>query len=413
MGVKTNIIILSILWFALILGSFLWNYVAALNEQNLLARYTARSFFDQIVITRKWNTLHGGLYAPITETSLPNPYLDVPERDLEINSSLKLTKINHAHMTRQLAEIALDTSGIYFHITSLNPIRPENKPTEREAEHLKKFEQGVRESSEFFKDNGEQYYFYMAPLVTDKSCLQCHAKQGYQEGDIRGGISLVLPFESKVPILIIFFSHAIIACLGLFGLALVGRALTSSYNIIKKQAVMDSLTGIPNRRSFSESIKREFSRSLRDKESLAIIMCDIDNFKDYNDTYGHNAGDECLKTVAQTIAGSLKRPGDFCSRYGGEEFVVILTNTRRNGAMEVAERMRERIERNGISHKNSAVSDVVTISVGVAVLADLSVGTYEELIKYADDAMYRAKRSGKNQVCFYHSADAENESSAP
>lgn len=406
MGVKRNIIILSILWLGIIIGSFTWNYVAALNGQNLLARFTARSFFDQIIITRKWNALHGGLYAPITESSPPNPYLDVPERDLEINSSLKLTKINPAYMTRQLSEIALDTSGIYFHITSLKPIRPENKPTEREAVHLKKFEQGVLESSEFFEDEGEQYYFYMAPLVTDKACLQCHAKQGYKEGDIRGGISLVFPFESKVPIYIIFFSHIIIALLGLFGLALVGRKLTSSYNTIKKQAVMDSLTGIPNRRSFTESIYREFSRSRREDESLAIIMCDIDNFKDYNDTYGHNAGDECLKKVAQSIAGSLKRPGDFCSRYGGEEFVVILANTERIGAVDVAERIRAKVENIGINHSNSAISDVVTISVGVATLRDNVVGSSEELIKCADDAMYQAKRSGKNQVCFYHSEEA-------
>ena len=169
---------------------------------------------------------------------------------------------------------------------------------------------------------------------------------------------------------------------------------------------MDSLTGIPNRRSFTESIYREFSRSRREDESLAIIMCDIDNFKDYNDTYGHNAGDECLKKVAQSIAGSLKRPGDFCSRYGGEEFVVILANTERIGAVDVAERIRAKVENIGINHSNSAISDVVTISVGVATLRDNVVGSSEELIKCADDAMYQAKRSGKNQVCFYHSEEA-------
>lgn len=406
MGVKRNIIILSILWLVIIIGSFSWNYAAALNEQNLLARFTARSFFDQIVITRKWNALHGGLYAPITETTPPNPYNDMPDRDLEINSSLKLTKIDPAYMTRQLSEIANETSGIHFHITSLNPIRPGNKSTERETVHLKKFEQGVLESSEFFEDEGKQYYFYMAPLVTDKSCLACHAKQGYQKGDIRGGISLVLPFESTVSLHIILLSHLIIALLGLLGLAFVGRTLNISYRTIEKQAVIDSLTGIPNRRSFTETINREFNRSFREEEQLAIIMFDIDNFKDYNDTYGHSAGDECLKKVAQSIAGSLQRPGDFYFRYGGEEFVVILVNTGRIGAMAVAERIRHMVENRGISHSKSAVSDVVTISVGVATLRDNPVNLSEELIKCADDAMYQAKRSGKNQVRFYQSEDA-------
>lgn len=167
---------------------------------------------------------------------------------------------------------------------------------------------------------------------------------------------------------------------------------------LKRQAVFDALTGIPNHRGFLETISKEFKRSRRDQQPLSIIMCDIDNFKAYNDTYGHSSGDLCLKKVAQTINNTLKRPVDFCARYGGEEFVVILPNTALDGAMQLAEKIRLNIEGMGIKNKKSLPTQIVTLSLGVATSEDTTLVSHEELIKCADMGLYKAKEQGRNQV---------------
>ncbi len=386
------------MWIVVICGSFLWNYFGALKEQERLAFSSASSFFQQIVITRKWNAEHGGLYAQVTKDTQPNPHLQTKNRDLQFDSNLSLTKINPAFMTRQISEIAKESKGIQFHITSLNPIRPDNKPTKLEAKYLHWFEHSALGKGEFVKNRTGSSYFFMAPLITEKSCLECHAKQGYNEGDIRGGISVTLPFKAEIPFLIMLMSHSIIGLVGLAGLTYFGKKLDVSYNKIKTQAVMDALTGIPNRRSFSESILHAFKRSKREDEPLSIIMCDIDNFKKFNDTYGHWAGDECLKEVAMGLQASLNRPNDFCARYGGEEFVVVLIDTDLSGAMKVAERIRSSVAKMKIKHAGSPPENVVTMSLGVATLEDSNLPSYEKLIQYADEALYLAKESGRNQV---------------
>ncbi len=398
MSILKNIIAISISWIIVICGSFLWNYLGALKEQERIAFAAAASFYQQIVITRTWNAEHGGLYAQITENTQPNPYLQTKNRDLHIDSGLNLTKINPSFMTRQISEIAKKSQGIQFHITSLNPIRPENKATELEAKYLHQFELTPLGKGEFVDDQTAASYFYMAPLITKKSCLKCHAKQGYKEGDIRGGISISLPFKTKIPLHIMLVSHFAIGFLGLFGLGFLGKKLYVSYNTIKTQAIMDALTGIPNRRSFSERILQAFKHSKRENEPLSIIMCDIDNFKNFNDTYGHGAGDQCLKEVAQKLQSSLNRPNDFCARYGGEEFIVILIDTDQNGAMKVAERIRFSIAELKIKHAASPPENIITMSLGVATLEDNSLTSYEKLIQYADKALYLAKDSGRNQV---------------
>ncbi len=398
MSIFKNIIIIGVVWIVVVSGSFLWNYFGALSEQERVAFASAESFFQQVVITRQWNAEHGGLYAQVTEKTQPNPYLQTKNRDLQFNSSVSLTKINPAFMTRQISEIAQQSQGIQFHITSLNPIRPANRATKLETEYLQRFENNASGQGEFIRNKNEETYFFMAPLIAEKSCLKCHEKQGYKEGDIRGGISVTLPFKAEIPLFIMVSSHLVIAVVGLIGLAVLGRKLDVSYSKIKTQAVMDALTGIPNRRSFSESILYAFKRSKRENEPMSIIMCDIDNFKKYNDTYGHAAGDQCLKEVAQKLQVSLNRPSDFCARYGGEEFIVVLANTNLNGAMQVAERIRNGIEEMAITHIVSPPANVVTMSLGVASLEDSSLTSYEKLIQHADDALYHAKESGRNQV---------------
>jgi diguanylate cyclase (GGDEF)-like protein len=301
-------------------------------------------------------------------------------------------------MTRQIAEIAAQQKGIYFHITSLKPIRPGNKPTAREEKALKYFETGRKEIGEIITEESRNFFFYMAPLITEKGCLKCHAKQGYKEGDIRGGISVTLPFLPILPLMSLIMGHFTIGLSGICGIVFFGVKLDKAYKKIKQQAVIDALTDIPNRRSFSEQILKEFRDSRRNKLPLSVIMCDIDNFKSYNDTYGHNKGDECLKQVAQIIKSTLQRPRDFCARYGGEEFVIILPDTSREGAVSVAEEIRGNIQNTKIPHPKSLPLGVVSLSLGVSTMSSDVFTSPEELVKQADRALYVAKLKGRNRI---------------
>jgi diguanylate cyclase (GGDEF)-like protein len=393
--------IMGSIWIILVGASFAWNDLNANKEQKALAFQTARSFFNQVLISRSWNAMQGGVYVPVTQDTQPNPYLNDPLRDIEVNENLKLTKVNPSFMTRQIAEIAAKREGTHFHLTSLRPIRPENGPTPREEESLKAFEKGTQEIGQIVDDGSKKTFFYMAPLKTEKECLPCHAEHGYNEGDIRGGISVTLPFVPQIPFITLIMGHVVIGLAGLVGIALFGTKLNEAYELIRSQAVTDDLTGIPNRRSFLDRTRTEFNRSQRNKYALSVIMIDIDHFKSYNDTYGHERGDECLKKVALAIQKTLKRPSDFCARYGGEEFIVVLPYTTQEGALFIAEEIRAAVKNLGIQHEKSSPAGIVSISLGVATAGNTLSISYEDLIRQSDKALYLAKEKGRNRVEVY------------
>lgn len=166
----------------------------------------------------------------------------------------------------------------------------------------------------------------------------------------------------------------------------------------KKSALLDALTGIPNRRSMEECLDKEWRRAMRDHNPLSIIFVDVDFFKHFNDNLGHRAGDECLQLVAKTLIGVLTRAGDMVARFGGEEFVAILPNTDLEGGYAVAERMRQALVDAGMPHPTSS-HKVVTGSFGVAAgIPKVEVQSSEQLIQAADSGVYKAKEGGRNQV---------------
>jgi len=164
----------------------------------------------------------------------------------------------------------------------------------------------------------------------------------------------------------------------------------------------DSLTNLANRRHFDETIKSELTKLGRQSLPLTLILCDIDYFKRYNDSYGHPAGDECLKKVAHALNSSFTRSGDLVARYGGEEFAIVLLNVNKENALLLAERMRKTVINLNLCHNASDVSDVVTLSIGVTTLVPDSKITVAEIIDQADKALYSAKQKGRNNVQFYH-----------
>jgi two-component system chemotaxis family response regulator WspR len=166
---------------------------------------------------------------------------------------------------------------------------------------------------------------------------------------------------------------------------------------LQKLAALDGLTGIANRRRFDEAIAIEWQRARRQQGTLALLLCDVDCFKSYNDGLGHPAGDLCLKKVAAVMTEQLKRPADLAARYGGEEFAILLPETGLDGALKLAEDCRRRLEALALPHPGG-VGGVVTMSIGVAVGTPTAGGSIEALVAAADAALYDAKRSGRNRV---------------
>jgi diguanylate cyclase (GGDEF)-like protein len=169
-------------------------------------------------------------------------------------------------------------------------------------------------------------------------------------------------------------------------------------NQLSKLAALDGLTQIANRRTFDEFLIREWQRGQREKQPLSLILGDIDYFKLYNDRFGHQSGDICLKKVAQTILNTVMRPADLVARYGGEEFAVILPQTPARNALHVAQTIQLEIKKLAISHPESKVSDYVSLSLGVSCVIPQPRYTKNQLLTTADKALYQAKRQGRNRA---------------
>ena len=160
----------------------------------------------------------------------------------------------------------------------------------------------------------------------------------------------------------------------------------------------DGLTGIPNRRRFDEFLENEWQRATRSGQPLSLVLMDIDHFKQFNDNYGHAAGDECLIKVAAALSDSVHRPADLVARYGGEEFVCVLPETDYQGAEKMAWKILDNIVAVGVPHAHSSAADVVTMSLGVATIVPSDGTVPADLIKTADEHLYVAKESGRKQV---------------
>lgn len=401
----------AILWLLLVAFAFYEQLREAKLYAQSIATKQAEMFFDHIVLIRRWNAQIGGVYVPITETNQPNPYLEIPHRDVTTTDGLKLTLINPAYMTRQLAELQHDSTGIDFHITSLTPKRPENAADPWEIGALKRFERGEKQFSELTQMRGLPYYRHMQPLMVEKSCLRCHEKQGYKEGDVYGGISVNIPaasinqfIEDRLQKLRI--THSVIAAVGLFALSLfrwtqkkMSRRLDKAKSHLHL-AYLDSLTMLPNRRYYDVFVRREWKRARRHGYCLSVIMIDIDYFKAYNDNLGHVAGDDCLRNVAKTLKKYFRRSGDLIARYGGEEFCVVAA-CEEGQARQLAEIMRTAVEMMHLEHPASPISKYVTISLGVAGRVPDEYGEFGDMLHQADQALYSAKSAGRNRVQVY------------
>lgn len=177
-------------------------------------------------------------------------------------------------------------------------------------------------------------------------------------------------------------------------------ALREMNHKLQRLAALDGLTRVANRRRLDEFLSLEWRRARREHKPVSLILSDIDHFKLYNDTYGHQAGDDCLKAVAGTIKECVKRPLDLVARYGGEEFAVVLPDTVGTGAVHIAENICAEIRKLGIPHAGSSTNEYVTISCGVSTMVPAKGNSFEDLIALVDKGLYEAKRQGRNRVVF-------------
>ncbi|MFH7244581.1 MAG: diguanylate cyclase domain-containing protein [Spirulina sp.] len=168
----------------------------------------------------------------------------------------------------------------------------------------------------------------------------------------------------------------------------------------KHMAGVDSLTQIPNRRRFDEYLKKQWQVMAKRQLPLALILADIDYFKQYNDTYGHLLGDSCLTYIAQALQGSINREHDLVARYGGEEFAIILPNTNLSGAITIAKRIQTQVGQLQLPHASSLVSHYITLSMGVVSLIPRRDQLSQDLIAATDQLLYRAKQAGRNQMAY-------------
>ncbi len=172
-------------------------------------------------------------------------------------------------------------------------------------------------------------------------------------------------------------------------------------DLLRHMAFVDGLTGIHNRRHFDTQLAVEWSRASRAGRPLSVLLGDVDFFKKYNDHYGHQAGDDCLRRVATAMRGALKRPADLIARYGGEEFACILPDTDLAGALHLAEELNAAVRGACIEHAASGAASVITMSIGAACQLPgpgMSTGSAAELLRAADQQLYRAKEAGRDQA---------------
>jgi diguanylate cyclase (GGDEF)-like protein len=199
--------------------------------------------------------------------------------------------------------------------------------------------------------------------------------------------------------MISLFSSLVVLISQLYGITWLYHSIADANKVLMTQANQDGLTGLSNRRCFDRLLEIEWNRARRDKSSVALLMIDVDFFKKYNDCYGHLAGDDCLRLIAEHLLRVIKRPGDVAARYGGEEFVVVLPNTDIDGARLVGERLLSNLRATAIAHEQNLPSGHVTLSIGIAAMIPAVGSNTSALALAADNALYQAKESGRNRIC--------------
>ncbi len=261
--IKRFLFFLAMIYIVLVGCSYFLSSSEVDEKHQDIALAEARSFFQAIVAMRAWNADFGGLYVPLSAKISPNPYLDDPLRDITTTGGIRPTKVNPAFMTRLVSKRIQALSGILIHITSLKPLRPANHADRWETTALLRYERSGQSSWTFQQVDQTTMFRFMDGLRVDKTCLPCHAKQGYRVGDVRGGISVSIPYlpfarAARAERLRLAGIHGFFLLLGLGILGFVGRRLIQSVEALEaSRATVRTLEGMLPICSFCKKIRRE------------------------------------------------------------------------------------------------------------------------------------------------------------
>jgi diguanylate cyclase (GGDEF)-like protein len=402
-SVKLNryIITVAVVWTLVMVASLAWNLVQVKSNTLKIALDQVRVSSEKDIMYRHWNAGHGGVYVPVTEETPPNTYLShIPDRDITLPSGKVLTLVNPAYMTRQVNELAKkEKSSALTRITSLNPINPTNAPDPWETKALQALKRGEKEVTSIEDKDGKKYMRLMRPFITEKRCLKCHGIQRIKEGEIRGGISVLLPMDSLLSIerrrlWELSLIHGLLWLIVMSGIVLAGHRLSMSERernqaeeALRTLSLIDELTGLHNRRGFFALAEQQLKIANRMKKEMLLIFADLDHLKWINDTLGHHEGDLALIEAAGILKETF-RTSDIIARIGGDEF-VITTEAVETSVNVLITRLLENLD----SH--NAKGDrryKLSLSTGITRYEPENPCSIDELLRRADALMYEAKR---------------------
>jgi len=404
---RRYVLALILFWTAGVAVSLGWNIYQMQQSILDLVGASASTIYEKDVLYRRWVSMKGGVYAPISEVTPANPYLRVANRDVTTTGGLSLTLINPAYMTRQVNELArLGVYNFQGHITSLNPIRPANAPDPWEARALKSFERGEKEQRTIERLSGQEYFRLMRPFVTEKSCLKCHAAQGYRQGDIRGGISVSIPMAPLRQVEYIRVIQLSLAHVFLWGISLVviGRVTKrlqaqtkkreKAEEMIRALAITDELTGLHNRRGFLSLAEQQLKVAARNRRGMLLYFADLDGLKWINDTLGHEEGDKALTEAAAVLMETF-RTSDILARLGGDEYAALVLDAAEEHSSIFAARLQSLVDE---KNREAGRKYRLSISVGGAYYDPEKPCSLDELISAADKRMYENKQDKKRRL---------------